>query len=174
MNIISIDPSLSSTGVYIKLDKEGISRSIVTTKLKTESEKYNYIYDELKKLILEYDIKVCFIEDYAFNYKNSRSITRLAEVKGIITFLMYRYNIDVLKVPIMTWKSLAHFIPADNKASKGYTKKINKYYKKEFQTSDECDAYLILVAMYYIYKGVCKVDSHLILQRKLKAMGELF
>jgi hypothetical protein len=171
MNIISIDPSLTSTGIFINKGRKNLT--ISTAKLKSEKEKYNYIRECFEVIIDENKIGLCLMEDYG--YSTQRMKTQ-AEVKGIILSIMYKNDIPVMKIPINTWKSLIDYLPdeKDKKKKKPYMQKINEHYKKEFKSTDECDAYLIMRACYLAYQGACKIESHLLLQRKLKAMGELF
>lgn len=171
MNIISIDPSKANTGVYMKWYDREHFYTINTSKLKTEAEKYQKIWNEIYLNCQAYDMKMAFIEDYA--YSGHRSMTSLAEVKGIILFALYNNNIPVIKVTPSTWQALCKLDLPKTK-NKEYVNQVNQFYKKDFKTSDECDAYMMLVSMCYIWKGVIKTDSHLKLQKKMKAIGEIF
>ena len=174
MNIISIDPAKANIGIYIKSGKKEHYTTINTTKEKTTKDKYLHIQKSIRELVKQYNIQVAFIEDYAYSIIRSQSVTKLAEVKGILLAVMYEHNIEVVKVNIQTWKGLAKVKLPDKARKKDYINIVNSYYKKQFKTTDECDAYMIALAMYSVYKGVIKTDSHLILQKKMKEIGKIF
>lgn len=171
MNIISIDPSKANTGIYIKTNKDEYFCTISTKKQKTEAEKYKMIYETFYYNCKTHGIKMAFIEDYA--YSGHRSMTSLAEVKGIILLALYNNNIPVIKVAPSTWQALCK-LDLPRTKNKEYVNQVNQFYKKDFKTSDECDAYMMLVSMCYIWKGAVKTDSHLKLQKKMKGIGQIF
>jgi Holliday junction resolvasome RuvABC endonuclease subunit len=175
MNIVSIDSAKANIGIFIISEKTKIeiSTTISTTTKKTNAEKYLHIKKSIEKLCQENNIEVAFIEDYTYSIKRSQAVTSLAEVKGIILVTLYEFKIPVIKVNPQTWKAMAK-LSLPEKKNKEYIKVVNNFYKKEFKTSDECDAYMMLLSMYYIYQGVVKTDGHLILQKKMKAIGNIF
>ncbi|GAG89299.1 unnamed protein product, partial [marine sediment metagenome] len=105
MNIISIDPSKASTGVYIKTDIE-VYKSTISTNGMSENIGYRHISGIIKSSLDYYNIEVAFLEDYPYKLKESRSNTVMAEVKGIIKYALYSRNIPIILVPISTWKAL--------------------------------------------------------------------
>ena len=173
MNIISIDSSKVSTGLYIKLKDKAFSMCIDTHGM-TDKEAYIFIQGKMQNIIEKYKIEVAFIEDYPFNTKNSRSVTVLAEIKGIIMAELYKRNVYVIKVPIPTWQGLCKGVLPKKSAKKKYLEHVEKYYNKKFKTTDEADAYMIIIVMYLIYKGLTKTDGHVKLQKKMRALGKLF
>lgn len=173
MNIISIDSAKAHIGIYIKTNKE-YHETITTTKLNNDNEKYQHIYIRITDLCLDNKIEVAFLEDYPFSIGNSRSITALAEVKGIILLALYNQNIKIIKVNPSTWQAMVKLELPKKQKAKVYIEAVNKFYNKSFESTDECDAYMMLISMYYIYKGVVKTDSHLKLQKKMMAVGDIF
>lgn len=174
MNIISIDSAKANIGIYIRKGNSELYTTINTTKKKTKADKYLHIRNEMKRLCEENKIKLAFLEDYTFSVKRSQSVTSLAEVKGLILITLYELDISVIMVNPSTWKAMCKLALPSKKNKKEYVDSVNAYYKKMFKSTDECDAYLMLLSMYYICKGVVKTDSHLILQKKMKAFGNIF
>jgi Holliday junction resolvasome RuvABC endonuclease subunit len=173
MNIISIDSSKSNTGIYIKSKHEHYT-TICTTKLKTEKEKYIFIHDEFRKLCEKHQIEIAFLEDYAFSrFGNSSSVSSSGEVKGIIMYILYSLSIPVIKVSPTTWKMLSR-LALPKKKNKKYVADVNTFYRKTFSTPDECDAYMMLLSMFYIWQGLIKTDSHLKYKKQMSNIGDIF
>lgn len=167
MNIMTIDPGKIKTGIFIKTDSYTKSFLINNTKCKNDYEIFKNLYYEIQEIIYEHNIEIIFIEDYAFAYKKSRSVTSLGEIKGMIKSSIYtidnRVGVNKPKIyylPIQLWKSYINKeVRALKKKNKRYRETINKLYNKNFKSTDECDAYLMMVAIHLILKGVIKTKA---------------
>lgn len=140
IDVISVDPSLRSTGVYIagKDQSFTIKTNPDEDRVQTLSKlmrKWNEIFNGGGQLLL--------IEDYAFS-RNSQSVTKLAEVGGIIRAAAGEFNMQILEIPSTFWKHWTNQSEApDKKKEKDYCEYFSKKYSRSFATTDEVDAFLI-------------------------------
>jgi Holliday junction resolvasome RuvABC endonuclease subunit len=175
MNKMSIDPSKRSLGIYITSGNNIISHTIKAGGKEDEPIIYARINSHLKEIIEQYHISLIFLEDYAFStFGKSRASSSLAEIAGIIKMLAFSTNCQIIKISISTWKSFFHGLPV--KKNKAYTEFVNKRYNKGevFKNPDECDAFMIMQACHYIYRGVCKTDSQVKLRNQMLKIGGVF
>jgi Holliday junction resolvasome RuvABC endonuclease subunit len=175
MNLMSIDPSKRSLGLYVIANKHPFSETIKSERKEEDVEIYNKLKCQLEGIVSYCKIELIFLEDYAFSrFGKSRASSSLAEITGIIKMLAYSQGCKIITVPISTWKSFFHGLPV--KKDKKYVEFVNKWYNKGivFNTADECDAFMIMQAMHYIYRGICKSESQLNLRNKMLKIGEIF
>lgn len=157
LNIISIDPSKTDTGFFIKGGGREYTGVIENPICYTTAQAANNIYNTLKHLLYlgnwqQFDYGL--IEDYAFNPKNKKSIIPLAEIGGVIRLVFDQSGIPLIAVPVQTWKSLMCVNQIDKqKNSKLYLETVNKYYNKDFKTTHEADAWLIYNSVQVILKS---------------------
>ena len=146
MRVMAIDPSKWSTG--IALYDKGVLKTLAIrpSKKLTDSEVLAEIGATIGVIAKEHGINLALIEDYAFGVRNSRSITALGEVQGVIKAALGVYFIPVISVSIPLWKSrtIGQIKKADKKA---YLDAVEKKYSHRFTTTDEADAYMIYEAV---------------------------
>lgn len=143
MKIISIDPSLRSLGIFFSEDGEYNSNVIQ----RTEKDRI----EVLKRMTLKFAREAALgwdlllIEAYAFGAGNSRSITTMAEIGGLIRGLFSARGVPIIEVPIGVWKSVTGISlkKGTAMANSDYINEVAKKYKIRFKTVDEVDAYLI-------------------------------
>jgi Holliday junction resolvasome RuvABC endonuclease subunit len=169
---MSIDPSLRSTGIYIY--RPGIydfSFTIKTSKKDNIKESYNKINSSLKTLILSFNVRIVFLEDYAYKeFGRVSSISKIAEVKGIILNAIYDQESGVEKlflIPISTWKSILNNLKLPKRKNKQYINTVNQKYNRNFKTCDEVDAFLMFTAMNLLNQGVTKTNKQLKLKEEM-------
>jgi len=164
--IISIDPSLKSTGIYIKSGNASFSMAIKGNKHKRDS--VLNIRTWIRKYINDFPITTAIVEDYAYAIQNSRSITTLAEVKGVILSELYARNINIIIMPIQTWKTVMG-VPSMKKNADyvKYFKKIYALNDKYFKTADEIDAYLMYLCTIKLEKWAV-TETQIKIQEKIK------
>ena len=162
--IIGLDLSLTSSGVAIKPALADNRKEKVFAIPTTAKE---HIRDRWKKIVvaIKREVRVgdsCFIEDYAYGMPSQRSnLTTLAEVGGIIKFMLLNMGVPIFPVSPGTLKKWA--------TGKGNAKKedmklaVYKKFDMEFETSDEADAFLLAD----FGSQVLQVDT--LLRRKLMA-----
>lgn len=150
-DIIAVDPSLRSTGVYIAAEDY-----CFTIKTNPEEDRIKTLSDLMRKWtgIFNDGGQLLLIEDYAFS-RNSQSVTKLAEVGGIIRAAAGEFNMQIIEVPSTFWKFWTkQSLAPDKKNTKAYCEYFNDKYGRNFNTTDEVDAFLI-------YKGCCSaLETH--------------
>lgn len=156
MNVMSIDPSLNSTGITIRIDNDiYITKSIIVNKNMNRYEKLKFIYVNILHIVEKFNVKIAIIEDYAHGIF-SASLQALSEARGVMYLALFEKCVDVIYINNMTWKSVIKFNPS--KSAKKTTKKgQNEYinYAKNFtnmffKNSDEVDSFMMLKACEYI------------------------
>jgi len=145
--IMSVDPSLRSTGVYIHGDLYTIE---TRSKLPAEAAKEN-IYRTLSDLIRYRRPKICLIEDYSYQKAGgTASLTSLAEVRGIIQAICFEWDCRIVPVNIQMWKNIMSFKFAKQKKA---DKQIyiataeTRFPGHGFDSTDEVDAFMIYKAV---------------------------
>jgi len=162
MNILCIDPSLSCTGLFYSgfiSNGDGVIRKT--------GDKYSYINriaknktsaKDLQLALINYDIMnrtkedcdLVIMENYSFGEKKSRSITVLAEVRGVIKLALYLNGIPYIEVPPQTWMKWSAFGKPMKKSTKkniaDYIAHGKSIYNLDYKTPDEVDATMIYVA----------------------------
>lgn len=151
MNIISIDPSKYSTGVFIQRFGQEVSFTISHTKKMTDEEVYLNIYYIFMRLFEENQFDIGFIEGYWLS--NPRGMLYLPEIGGIIKLTFAINNVPLITIPIQTWKNIVKIKIDKHKKKKEYLAVVNRRYNKEFKNIDEADAYLIYITARTIIKN---------------------
>jgi len=150
MKIISIDPSKYSTGIYTRINGVESSFTVTNEKKSSSEEVLINIYNIFSKL-LTVNYKLGLIEGYGFNPKNKHGITTMTEIVGVIKLTFAQANIPLVVIPIQIWKKYT-IGRIDKKQVKDYMRAIHFKYEREFETTDEADAFLI----YQATKNICK------------------
>jgi hypothetical protein len=139
INIISIDPSLRSTGVFTcrsgKCESYSIQRK--TDRMQT----LGYYIRRMNEIAKEgWDLLI--IEGYSMGSRSS-SVTVAAEVGGVIRACFAARSIPIIEIPPMTWKAITGI-----KLKKGSATEKREYlnaciekFSFTFDTTDECDAF---------------------------------
>lgn len=168
MNILSIDQSKYSTGLYF--NKSEKSFLIPNKSGITNGKAGMNIYDSLQMIYTEivFEVKyldLVMIEGYGNNPKNRRSVFAMAEMTGIIKLFFEQKGIPVLTVPVQIWKANAIRLTKSKTTDTDYLKAVKNRYGKLFKTTDEADAFMI----YDGVKTLCKRTKFLTpAERKLK------
>lgn len=106
--LLSLDASIASTG-YAIFDKEKliIYGKIVTKKkdFKTEDLRINHICDEIKQLIIEYNIDKIIVEDQ-FTGVNQSTILLLRKLIGAILRTANEFNISLSYYYPAQWRKI--------------------------------------------------------------------
>lgn len=146
--VMSVDPSLRSTGVYI----QGKLYTIETKQKHPAEVAKKNIYNHMLSLIsgAKFQIKICLIEDYSYGKAGgTKSLTALAEVRGLIQAVCFENNCRVVPVNIGMWKSVMHFKHAKKTAEdkRDYIRTADDLWQQGFSSPDEVDAYMIYKAV---------------------------
>jgi hypothetical protein len=162
VNIISIDPSVRSTGVYWRYHGDELW---TTLGFKASAEKSVILATVVNRLseIIDHHGKFEFgiIEDYAYLRQGSqKGMLSRAEIQGAILFTLARFGVKEVVMPIQTWKSLTLGIKCGKATKDGkeyYISQVFKRYGRFFDSTDTADAFLMAEAFDMI--GKMKVTS---------------
>ena len=142
--VLSIDPSLRSTGVYCNwLDK--------TYTIDCKSTSSIGALHRIGKC-LSYRCAVAdvmLIEDYSYGSMGNAVLT-MGEIRGAISYVAKSENVRMFAVPIQTWKSIMPKLPKKLRTiagTKAYVDAGREICHREFATCDEVDAYFIYEAV---------------------------
>lgn len=99
-NILGIDPGYGRTGVAIlhytnrQIPEAKIICTIETDKTITREKRYLQLYEELKKLVVDFSICCAAIENI-FLKKNMKNMHYNIEARGVIIFLLTQLDIPI-------------------------------------------------------------------------------
>lgn len=155
LNFIIVDPSLRSSGVLVCRDGKVQTYAIQ----KTETDRLfilGWYIRHFANLAIERKWDFLCIEDYAFSQQASRSVTIQAEVGGVIRSAFSTSQIPIIEMPIQTWKTVSGIrLPKSSaKDKREYKNAVIEKYGVELDTLDETDAYLMLITLSKISRGV--------------------
>lgn len=147
MKVISIDPSLRSLGMFFAEDGEYNSDVIQRTEKDRIDVLKRFCLKFAREAALGWDLLI--VESYAFGAGNSRSITVMAEIGGLIRGLFSARGVPIIEIPISVWKSVTGISmkKGTSMANSDYLNEIVKKYGLRFKTTDEGDAYLLYEAV---------------------------
>lgn len=141
LKVISIDPSLRSTGVYY-------SKQDITATFRGNGERFDVLAEHLDTWLTTFccECDLILVEDYAFS-RTSRSVTTLAEVGGIIRACASLHRVPVVEIPSTFWKYYSGFGKSRKKSTNSEKDSYIEYGKTivnmVYTTPDEVDARLI-------------------------------
>lgn len=151
MSIMSIDPGLNSPGVCIYDGRTVELFTILNSTLKEEYKKYIATYRILVDYIEKYNVRHVLVEDYAFSQKGSSSVSKLAQIKGMVIAMCVEKQITYTVIPISTWKSITGYVlpkgKSKNQEKIDYIKTAKKIYDYDYGSCDEVDALFIMAAV---------------------------
>lgn len=167
-DVIFVDPSLRSTGIFALRDGVGISETITTDGSHIEAlGTIARAFEGCAKLY-----KLLVIEDYAFG-KASQSVSKNAEVGGIIRGVFSMKGIPILEMPISVWKSISNIrLKKETSAQKRVYREVvgelagDRY----FDSTDACDAWLLYYTTKYLLHAQPKTDAQKELKAKLQEL----
>lgn len=155
LNIIAIDPSLRSTGVFIC--RKGKCEAYTIARKEERLILLGVYAKHFAKLAKETKWDLCLIEGYSFG-SHSSAVTVAAEVGGIIRASFSAFGIPIIEVPPMTWKSITGLaklkmpkVSVQNK--RDYLNYCIETFGFTFDTTDEADAFYIFWATVQASRG---------------------
>lgn len=145
-NVLAVDLSTTSTGI-------AYSRNGVIVRWKTIKSDYVdfrerglEIVRELVKILEKGMIDTVILEDVYLGL-NSDVLTKLSEVRGMLTYHIKKLNLDLLLVPAVLWKHRIEGVPVHRQEQKEFMmKKFFEYTGVEADSDDSADAYMMLRA----------------------------
>ena len=154
LNIICIDPSLRSTGVFI-CEKGECRAYSIQKKDERKTMLGMYIKHFAKEAKKKYDL--CVIEGYSMGSRGS-AVTSQAEVGGIIRACFIANGTPVIEIAPMTWKSITGLLKLKlrkNSVSekREYLNHCDRVFGFTFDNPDECDAFYMFWSLVQISRG---------------------
>ena len=154
MIIIGIDPGLASLGYgIIKKDKKVLKHIthgvIKTTPDMDIEERFLSIYNQIKKIIKEYEPNEASMERLFF-FRNQRTVIQVSQVQGII---MLAFKQKKIPLNIYTPLNIKNVITGDGKAKKvDIQKTVQKILKMERNPNPDDAADGLAVAICHSFK----------------------
>jgi hypothetical protein len=147
VNIVSIDPSLSCTGVFYHCRGRSGSYSIKLSSKIPQMRRLSMLFDAISGCPFVAQADLAIVEEHPAHAPRA---TLLAEPNTITRLALYRRGIPVVTIPNNTWKQELRF-PAMKKGSRAadlaYIDTVYRDYGRMFDTTDEADAYLMYAAV---------------------------
>lgn len=140
MNILAIDPSLTSTG-WASLSEEGEDYGRISPQELRGFERLSYIRDSVENLLDTFQPELVVYEGYSMGRFLGKAWDRI-ELGGVLKFMIWSRNIRLLVVPPT---SLKLFLTGSGKAEKDDMKReASRIYGRLIKNADEADAYGLL------------------------------
>lgn len=149
--ILALDLSINGTGIAVMQGKTILHREVLKLKHIRDFRRVARIHRRISACIKYFKPEVVFIEGYAYGYKPSqaRGFSNLAELGGVIRFLLYQNGLKWFEVAPKAHK---RFITGSGKATKELERDIiNKLLKSNIEDLNESDA--VGVGLY----GICMI-----------------
>jgi len=153
INILAIDPSISSTGLCFNGDFSSV---------KTKPEEHRFhrvdqVISAIERIINDNKVDYVAIEQYAFNSRDTSSLTGLAELGGCIKYTLFKRNINPIIVSATRWKAMLF---NECHAEKNLIlKEVYKRFNKDCKNSDEADAFSIYKFVDLVLGYLSKPDT---------------
>lgn len=161
MNILSVDSGVEKTGYAIfskEKSRTGDPRLITSGLIKTSKQltvekRLRIIFDELKKIIIQYKPEIMIVERLFF-FSNQKTAIQVSQAQGIILLLAAQNNIEVqFLTPLQIKQIITGYGQSDKKA-------IQKMLKLTLNLTipatrdDEADAIACGLAYCYLNKNL--------------------
>jgi hypothetical protein len=148
VNVISVDPGITSTGIFVYRNGGGFS---VCVRKPEGTVKYDHLAAIYRAVLFHArgggrtgEMDLALVEDYAYSKKASITAASI-EAGGIVRAALAEAGVPIVVIAIPTWKSLTiGHMPKDTRGQQhAYCKAVLDKYGHGFVTVDEADAYLI-------------------------------
>ena len=142
MNILGIDPSLTSSGICLMNGETGeISETIAIQPNNTGPERLASFRQEITNLIAMRSNMHAFIEGYAFGANNQREA--LGELGGVLRLALYDAGIPIVVIPPTILKKFATGRGTADKVAMAV--QLMKEFGISYPTTDQTDAHWLAV-----------------------------
>lgn len=166
MNLLAIDPSSSSTGTCFR---QAASTTFHTIKQGKTDSRFDMLL-RIYRYVRTYQLPprtLVLIEGYAFRARTS-SITKLAEVGGVIRLALLQRGLPFVEVPSTSWKAIMCGKGNVNKAR--VAEVAEEAYGKLWNTQDECDAFMMSEAVLAALRKQSSSKWALDLRKRVRAV----
>lgn len=145
-NVLSIDLSTTSTGIAYSKNGTIVRWKTIKSDYIDFRERGLEIVKQLVEILEKGMIDVVILEDVYLGL-NSDVLTKLSEVRGMLTYHIKKLNLDLLLVPAVLWKHRIEGVPNHRQEQKEFMmKKFFEYTGVEADSDDSADAYMMLRA----------------------------
>lgn len=145
-NVLSIDLSTTSTGIAYSKNGTIVRWKTIKSDHNDFRERGLEIVRQLVKILEKGMIDTVVLEDVYLGL-NSDVLTKLSEVRGMLTYHIKKLNLDLLLVPAVLWKHRIEGVPVHRQEQKEFMmKKFFEYTGVEADSDDSADAYMMLRA----------------------------
>lgn len=145
-NVLSIDLSTTSTGIAYSKNGTIVRWKTIKSDHNDFRERGLEIVKQLVEILEKGMIDVVILEDVYLGL-NSDVLTKLSEVRGMLTYHIKKLNLDLLLVPAVLWKHRIEGVPVHRQEQKEFMmKKFFEYTGVEADSDDSADAYMMLRA----------------------------
>ena len=145
-NVLSIDLSTTSTGIAYSKNGTIVRWKTIKSDHNDFRERGLEIVKELVQILEKGMIDTVVLEDVYLGL-NSDVLTKLSEVRGMLTYHIKKLNLDLLLVPAVLWKHRIEGVPNHRQEQKEFMmKKFFEYTGVEADSDDSADAYMMLRA----------------------------
>lgn len=145
-NVLSIDLSTTSTGIAYSKNGTIVRWKTIKSDYIDFRERGLEIVKQLVEILEKGMIDVVILEDVYLGL-NSDVLTKLSEVRGMLTYHIKKLNLDLLLVPAVLWKHRIEGVPNHRQEQKEFMmKKFFEYTGVEADSDDSADAYMMLKA----------------------------
>lgn len=145
-NVLSIDLSTTSTGIVYSKNGTIVRWKTIKSDYIDFRERGLEIVKQLVEILEKGMIDVVILEDVYLGL-NSDVLTKLSEVRGMLTYHIKKLNLDLLLVPAVLWKHRIEGVPTHRQEQKEFMmKKFFEYTGVEADSDDSADAYMMLRA----------------------------
>ena len=145
-NVLSIDLSTTSTGMAYSKNGTIVRWKTIKSDYIDFRERGLEIVKQLVEILEKGMIDVVILEDVYLGL-NSDVLTKLSEVRGMLTYHVKKLNLDLLLVPAVLWKHRIEGVPVHRQEQKEFMmKKFFEYTGVEADSDDSADAYMMLKA----------------------------
>lgn len=143
-NVLSIDLSTTSTGIAYSKNGTIVRWKTIKSDYNDFRERGLEIVKQLVEILEKGMIDVVILEDVYLGL-NSDVLTKLSEVRGMLTYHIKKLNLDLLLVPAVLWKHRIEGVPTHRQEQKEFMmKKFFEYTGVEADSDDSADAYMML------------------------------
>lgn len=145
-NVLSIDLSTTSTGIAYSKNGTIVRWKTIKSDYIDFRERGLEIVKQLVEILEKGMIDIVVLEDVYLGL-NSDVLTKLSEVRGMLTYHIKKLNLDLLLVPAVLWKHRIEGVPVHRQEQKEFMmKKFFEYTGVEADSDDSADAYMMLRA----------------------------
>lgn len=176
MNVVSIDPGVTSSGFYVF--RKGRAR--VFRVVREDDVRHHYVYlSKLRNAVLSLapGAQMALVEGYPFQLPGSR-VAYAIEAGGVVREALATLGVPIVVMPIPVWKAsfIGLHLPKKKSGSASnteqYLREVERHFGKSFKSTDEADAFMIYAAALAIWNGEYQTAAALRVRESIALCAE--